>query len=135
MDDNTMRVSFTPSQSGVPEVPDADLTLPAGPAGHTPKKGVDYFDGAPGTSVSVESVTESTEDGGVNLVKFSDGKQLNVRNGNKGKDGLDGDPGYTPKKGVDYFDGAPGTSVEIESITESTEDGAVTLLSFLTENS
>lgn len=58
--------------------------------------------GPPGTSVTVADVTESTEDGGVNVVTFSDGKTLNVRNGKKG------DPGYTPQKNVDYFDGEKG---------------------------
>ena len=55
-----------------------------GKDGYTPQKGVDYFDGAPGkdgTSVTVSSVTESSEDGGNNVVKFSDGKTLNVKNG------------------------------------------------------
>ena len=40
--------------------------------------------GEPGTSVTVASVTESTEDGGVNVVTFSDGNTLNVRNGKEG---------------------------------------------------
>jgi hypothetical protein len=45
---------------------------PVGPAGYTPIKGVDYFDG---------------------------------KDGINGKDGQDG---YTPIKGVDYFDGKDG---------------------------
>lgn len=45
------------------------------------------FDGADGTSVTVASVTESTEDGGVNVVTFSDGTKLNVRNGRGGSAG------------------------------------------------
>lgn len=39
-----------------------------------------------GESVTVASVTESTESGGENVVEFSDGKTLTVRNG---KDGVD----------------------------------------------
>lgn len=58
--------------------------------------------GPSGPGVTIASVTESTEDGGVNVVTFSDGNTLNVRNGKKG------DPGYTPQKGIDYFDGARG---------------------------
>ena len=54
-----------------------------GQDGYTPRKGVDYFDGKDGTSVTVASVTESTEDGGVNVVTFSDGNTLNVRNGSR----------------------------------------------------
>ena len=44
--------------------------------------------GDDGTSVSISSITESTESGGENVVEFSDGKTLTVKNGN------DGDP-YT----------------------------------------
>lgn len=68
-----------------------------GEDGYTPKKGVDYFDG---TSVTVQSVSESTEDGGNNVVTFSDGTELNVKNGSKG---ADGEPGKTPVKGTDYW--------------------------------
>ena len=64
--------------------------------------GKDGANGQDGTSVTVSSVTESTEDGGSNVVTFSDGKTLTVKNGRKGNDG------YTPVKGVDYFDGQDG---------------------------
>lgn len=43
--------------------------------------------GAAGTSVTVKSVSESTADGGSNVVTFSDGKTLNVKNGSKGNKG------------------------------------------------
>ena len=49
------------------------------------------FKGETGTSVTVSSVSESTESGGENIVKFSDGKTLTVKNG---KDGPQG-PAYT----------------------------------------
>ena len=71
--------------------------------------GTDGNDGAAGkdgTSVTVTNVTESTEDGGSNVVTFSDGKTLTVKNGSKGSDGAagkDGNDGYTPVKGTDYF--------------------------------
>jgi hypothetical protein len=73
--------------------------------GYTPVKGVDYFDGKDGrdgqdgkdgingkdgTSVAIDSITESDEDGGENVVTFSDGKTLTVKNGNKGGDGEGG---------------------------------------------
>ena len=97
------------------------FTVMDGEDGYTPVKGKDYFDGKDGTSVTVSSVTESTGDGGVNVVAFSDGNKLNVRNGKTGSpgytpqkgidyfDGAPGAPGYTPQKGIDYFDGAPGS--------------------------
>lgn len=51
-------------------------------------KTFDVMDGADGTSVSVESVTESSEDGGDNTLTFTDGKTMIVKNGNKGSDGV-----------------------------------------------
>lgn len=47
--------------------------------------------GADGTSVTVSKVTESTESGGNNVVTFSDGKNLTVKNG------------ITPVAGTDYL--------------------------------
>lgn len=64
--------------------------------GYTPRKGIDYTDGV---SVSVAEVTESAMSGGVNVVRFTDGKEVRIKNGVDGKDG------YTPQKGVDYTDG------------------------------
>lgn len=43
--------------------------------------------GAPGASISVTSVAESAVDGAANVVTFSDGKTLSVRNGSKGSNG------------------------------------------------
>lgn len=60
-------------------------------------------DGSDGDSVSVESVSTSTADGGSNVVTFSDGKTLTVQNGSKGS------PGKTPVKGTDYTDGVSPT--------------------------
>lgn len=61
--------------------------------------------GDQGESANVERVLESSDDGGINTVLFTDGKQLQVRNGTKGGKG---DPGYTPQKGLDYTDGENG---------------------------
>lgn len=72
-------------------------TINDGADGKTPVKGTDYVDGKDGASVTVSSVSESSVDGGSNVVTFSDGKKLNVRNGKTGT------PGKTPEKGVDYF--------------------------------
>lgn len=63
--------------------------------------------GDPGTSVTVKSVSESTADGGSNVVTFSDGKTLTVKNGKQGN------PGYTPQKGKDY-----GTPEDQEAIVQ-----------------
>ena len=61
--------------------------------------------GYQGEPVNVERVLESPDDGGINTVFFTDGKQLQVRNGTKGGKG---DSGYTPQKGLDYTDGENG---------------------------
>ena len=49
--------------------------------------GADGSNGSNGTSVTVKSVSESTADGGSNVVTFSDGKTLTVKNGSKGSKG------------------------------------------------
>lgn len=50
----------------------------------------DGKDGENGTSVTVKSVSESSADGGSNVVTFSDGKTVTIKNGNKGDDGENG---------------------------------------------
>ncbi len=75
--------------------------------------------GAAGTSVTVESVSESTADGGSNVVTFSDGTTLTVKNGSKGStgatgaDGAPGADGYTPVRYVDYW--TPEDQAEIQA--------------------
>lgn len=61
-----------------------------GPQGETGATGAT---GADGTSVTVSSVSESTADGGANIVTFSDGKTLTVKNGSKGSQGEKGEKG------------------------------------------
>lgn len=83
-----------------------------GKDGYTPQKNVDYFDGQPGkdgkdgTSVTVSKVIESTVDGGSNVVTFSDGNTVTIKNGRKGSTGATGSKGAdgkTPVKGTDYW--------------------------------
>lgn len=117
VDENTMQLSFAASKENMMPVAPQNVTLPAG---YTPQKGKDYQDGKDGASVTVQSVEQSTADGGSNVVTFSDGTKLIVKNGSKGNpgytpvkgvdydDGKDGDDGYTPVKGVDYDDGKDG---------------------------
>lgn len=69
----------------------------------------------PGTSVTVSNVSESTEDGGNNVVTFSDGKTLTVKNGKTGATGAAG---------------ANGTSVTVSSVSESTADGGENIVTF-----
>ena len=58
--------------------------------------------GTAGTSVTVESVSESAADGGENVVTFSNSTTLTVKNGSKGS---------TPVKGVDYWTSADRTEM------------------------
>ena len=65
--------------------------------------------GSQGTSVKVKSVATSLEDDGNNIVKFTDGSTLTIKNGSKGSQGeagasgTNGKDGYTPVKGTDYW--------------------------------
>ena len=84
---------------------------PQGPAGADGAKG-DKGDkgdtgatGSAGTSVTVKSVSESTADGGSNVITFSDGKTITIKNGKTGSqgpagaDGAKGDKGDTGAQG------------------------------------
>lgn len=64
-----------------------DLGLVVGSKGATGDKGAD------GTSVTVTNVSESTDDNGSNVVTFSDGKTVTIKNGSKGSKGDKGDTG------------------------------------------
>ena len=98
--------TFTPSVSNDGTLSwsnDKGLTNPTsvnikGPPGDTPKKDVDYFDGI---SVGVDRVVESTADGGANIVYFTDGATLTVRNGSKGSPG-GGGSGGTGENGATF---------------------------------
>ncbi len=100
-------VSVTHSWNGTTlTVTSASGTSSADLKGEQGLQGEKGEDGKDGTSVTVASVSESTEDGGSNVVTFSDGKTLTIKNGSKGSvgaTGANGKDGYTPVKGVDYF--------------------------------
>lgn len=85
-----------------------DITAPKGAAG------------TDGTSVTVTSVTESTEDGGDNVITFSDGKSVTVKNGSKGSTGAKGDKGDTGATGPQGPAGAPGKDGASMGITGAT---------------
>ncbi len=74
-------------------------------------------DGEDGISVTVLSVSESTSDGGSNVVTFSDGKTLTVKNGSKGSKGDKGDDGKTPVVGVDYWTDEDKAEIKADNIT------------------
>lgn len=96
-----------------PQGPKGDTgdTGPQGPKGDT---GLQGPKGDAGTSVTVSNVTTSTADGGSNVVTFSDGKSVTIKNGSKGsagekgEKGDKGDPGETGLQGPAGTDGAKG---------------------------
>jgi len=92
-----------------------------GEDGYTPVKGVDYFDGAKGdkgdkgdTGDTGNGIISTTLNADYTLtILFSDGTSVTTASirgaqGAKGDKGDTGEDGYTPIKGVDYFDGAKG---------------------------
>lgn len=58
-------------------------------------------DGSNGTSVTVKSVSTSSTDGGSNVVTFSDGKTITIKNGSKGSTGATGATGPQGPQGAD----------------------------------
>lgn len=87
-----------------------------GKDGEDGQPGQDGAPGKDGTSVTVASVSTSAADGGSNVVTFSDGKTLTVKNGSQGDPGQDGAPGYSPERGIDYW--TPDDIAEIKSYVD-----------------
>lgn len=80
--------------------------------------------GDDGTSVTVSSVSTSNTDGGNNVVTFSDGKTLTVKNGSKGSQGDKGDKGDT---GV-------GIKSVVQTTTSSSDGGSNVITVTKTDN-
>lgn len=59
--------------------------------------------GKDGASIAVENVSESTADGGSNVITFSDGKTVTVKNGSSGSKGDKGDTGLPGSNGLDGY--------------------------------
>ena len=95
-----------------------------GDTGGTGPAGADGKDGSDGTSVTVSNVSESTSDGGSNVVTFSDGKSITIKNGSKGSKG---DTGGTGSPGADGKDGA---SITVTNVSQSSADGGSNVVTF-----
>ena len=92
-----------------------------GEPGYTPQKGIDYFDGEKGDPGrdGLNVVAVNITDSGELVVTLENGVTMNLgvvtgKDGYTPQKGIDyfdgekGDPGYTPQKGIDYFDGEKG---------------------------
>ena len=78
--------------------------------------------GNDGTSITIDSIIESTTDGGNNVITFSDGQNITIKNGSKGSAGSKGQDGKTPIKGIDYFTSTDKTELVNQLITETGVD-------------
>lgn len=74
--------------------------------------------GKDGESVTITSISESSVDEGANIVNFSDGTSITVRNGSKGEKGDQGATGPRGDKGEDGIDGRSITNVSINDSGE-----------------
>ena len=90
---------------------DTGATGPQGPKGDTGATGPQGPAGTNGTSVTVSNVSESTASGGTNVVTFSDGKKINIKNGKDGKDGEAGQSGEAGPQGDPGPAGQRGTGI------------------------
>lgn len=80
-----------PGPAGPPGV--QGLPGDRGEIGPPGERGLPGEPGKDGVGVTVESITESTEDGGFNIIHFSDGSELRLKNGSTGPQGEQGPPG------------------------------------------
>lgn len=94
-----------------------------GTAGKDGTNGTNGTNGQDGTSVTVSDVIESTADGGSNVVTFSDGKTLTVKNGSKGSQGEKGDKGDTGAQGIQGIQGEKGEKGDTGSAGSDGADG------------
>ena len=108
---------------GGTDIPVVFICSLKGDKGDTGVAGAAGSNGNDGTSVTVTSVNESSADGGSNVVTFSDGKTVTIKNGSKGS------TGDTGADGADGEDGQRGTgllAVTTAPSSYTTEVGGVT---------
>lgn len=87
-----------------------------GKDGYTPQKGIDYYEGKDGKDGATPTIGENEN-------WFINGEDTGKPS--RGEQGEKGEPGYTPQKDIDYFDGAEGqpgkdgksATVEIGTVT------------------
>lgn len=101
--DTEGNLSWIKSKEEMATVSVVNIKGAKGEKGDKGDKGDTGAKGAAGTSMTVKSTNESSADGGSNVITFSDGTILTVKNGSKGSTGATGAAGKTPVKGTDYW--------------------------------
>lgn len=76
------------------------------------EKGEKGDKGETGDSIYITSITESTDDSGMNTYTLSDGTIITIKNGSKGSDGINGVNGKDGKDGINGLDGKDGKDGE-----------------------
>lgn len=101
---------------------DKSVHLPScGTEGQLLKYGAGKPEWADNENIEISSISESTSDGGENIITFSDGKTMTVKNGSKGSSGV------TPT--IKAASGANIASVGVPSVIASTS-GTITTFTF-----
>ena len=106
----------TDGEDGIPGIPGKD-----GEDGYTPQKGVDYFDGKNGSDGV--SATHSWNGTTLTVTSASGTSSANL----KGDPGKDGDDGYTPVKGTDYWTPADRDGIIADVLANFTDVSEVAL--------
>ena len=88
------------------------------------EKGATGADGKDGTSVTITSVSESSVDGGSNIVEFSNGQTLTIRNGSKGSQGIKGEQGIQGIQGEKGVQGEKGDKGDKGDTGAAGKDGS-----------
>jgi hypothetical protein len=107
----------TTSKSG--KVTTITIKDAAGTKTATINDGADGAAGKDGTSVTVKNVSTSSADGGSNVVTFSDGKTLTVKNGSKGSTGETGPQGPAGSNGTNATITSASATVDANTGTPS----------------
>ena len=76
-------------------------------------------DGQDGDSITVDNIEENEASGGYNIVTFTDGRAIIVRNGIDGKDGEDGKDGISPTVDIVEIDGGHQVIITDETGTKT----------------
>lgn len=79
--------------------------------------------------ITISNITESAESGGSNIIEFSDGNTLTVKNGIKGDKGDTGEKGEQGEQGIQGVPGQDGISIQaVTQTSQSDLDNGINVL-------